>query len=77
LRIPDRPGIAARLFGELASQALNVDLIIQSIHEGNTNDIAFTMVKANLNRAEAVAEAIAPALRSEPHRHHPGRGDGR
>jgi len=66
LRIPDRPGIAARLFGELASQALNVDLIIQSIHEGNTNDIAFTMVRTNLNRAEAVAAAIAPALRSEP-----------
>ncbi|MBW4463119.1 MAG: aspartate kinase [Nodosilinea sp. WJT8-NPBG4] len=66
LRIPDRPGIAARLFGELATQALNVDLIIQSIHEGNTNDIAFTMVRANLNRAEAVAEAIAPALRSNP-----------
>ncbi|MBD1874089.1 aspartate kinase [Nodosilinea sp. FACHB-131] len=66
LRIPDRPGIAARLFGELATQSLNVDLIIQSIHEGNTNDIAFTMVRANLNRAEAVAEAIAPALRSNP-----------
>lgn len=66
LRIPDRPGIAARLFGELASQALNVDLIIQSIHEGNTNDIAFTLVRANLARAEAVAAAIAPALRSEP-----------
>jgi len=66
LRIPDRPGIAARLFGELAGQNLNVDLIIQSIHEGNTNDIAFTMVRANLARAEAVAEAIAPAMRSEP-----------
>ncbi|MEO1068849.1 MAG: aspartate kinase, partial [Cyanobacteria bacterium J06638_6] len=66
LRIPDRPGIAARLFGELASQALNVDLIIQSIHESNTNDIAFTMVKGNLSRAEAVATAIAPALRNNP-----------
>ena len=66
LRIPDRPGIAARLFGELAGQDLNVDLIIQSIHEGNTNDIAFTMVRGNLTRAEAVAAAIAPALRSEP-----------
>lgn len=66
LRIPDRPGIAARLFGELANQEINVDLIIQSIHEGNTNDIAFTMVRSNINRAEAVAEAIAPALRSNP-----------
>ncbi|MGB6017015.1 MAG: ACT domain-containing protein, partial [Nodosilinea sp.] len=37
-----------------------------SIHEGNTHDIAFTMVKATLARAEAVAEAIGPALRSNP-----------
>jgi aspartate kinase len=64
LRVPDRPGIAARLFGEIASQDLDVDLIIQSIHEGNTNDIAFTVTKNSLNRAEAVASAIAPALRN-------------
>jgi len=62
LRVPDRPGVAARLFGEIASQALNVDLIIQSIHEGNTNDIAFTVIHQSLRRAEAVASAIIPAL---------------
>jgi len=62
LRVPDRPGVAARLFGEIASQQLDVDLIIQSIHEGNTNDIAFTVTKDSLNRAEAVASAILPAL---------------
>jgi len=65
LRVPDRPGVAARLFGEIACQDLDVDLIIQSIHESNTNDIAFTVIKGILNRAEAVAEAIAPALRSQ------------
>ena len=62
LRVPDRPGVAARLFGEIASQDLNVDLIIQSIHEGNTNDIAFTVTKDSLNQAEAVSNAIIPAL---------------
>lgn len=62
LRIPDRPGVAARLFGEISTQDLDVDLIIQSIHEGNTNDIAFTVTKNSLNRAEAVAAAIVPAL---------------
>ncbi len=66
LRVPDRPGVAARLFGEIARQNVDVDLIIQSIHEGNSNDIAFTVVKGVLNKAEAVAEAIAPALRSHP-----------
>jgi len=64
LRVPDRPGIAARLFGEIARQDLDVDLIIQSIHEGNTNDIAFTVTTPILKRAEAVAAAIAPVLRS-------------
>ncbi|MBW4465776.1 MAG: aspartate kinase [Pegethrix bostrychoides GSE-TBD4-15B] len=64
LRVPDRPGIAARLFGEIASQDLDVDLIIQSIHEGNSNDIAFTVTQNSLSRAEAVAAAIAPALRN-------------
>ncbi|MGB3693162.1 MAG: aspartate kinase, partial [Spirulinaceae cyanobacterium] len=65
LRVPDRPGIAAQLFGEISQQNVDVDLIIQSIHEGNSNDIAFTVVNAVLNQAEAVSEAIAPALRSQ------------
>lgn len=66
LRVPDRPGVAARLFGEIARQDLDVDLIIQSIHEGNSNDIAFTVSKNAINRAEAVAAAIAPVLRTHP-----------
>ncbi|XGW00450.1 MAG: aspartate kinase [Leptolyngbya sp. BL-A-14] len=65
LRVPDRPGVAARLFGEIAAQSLNVDLIIQSIHESNTNDIAFTVTKPSLNQAEAVASAILPALSTD------------
>jgi aspartate kinase len=62
LRIPDRPGIAASLFGGIAQQQLNVDLIIQSIHEGNTNDIAFTVAQQCFNQAIAVADAILPTL---------------
>lgn len=62
LRVPDKPGVAAQLFGEIARQKVDVDLIIQSIHDGNTNDIAFTVMAPILNQAEAVASAIAPAL---------------
>ncbi|MEH2332134.1 aspartate kinase [Nostoc sp.] len=65
LRVPDKPGIAARLFGEISRQKVDVDLIIQSVHEGNSNDIAFTVTTPVLRRAEAVATAIAPALRSQ------------
>jgi aspartate kinase len=65
LRVPDRPGVAAKMFGEIGRQKLNVDLIIQSIHEGNSNDIAFTVNKHSLNQAEAVTAAIAPTLRHQ------------
>lgn len=66
LRVPDFPGVAASLFGEISNQKIDVDLIIQSIHEGNTNDIAFTVVNRLLPAASAVAEAIAPSLRTNP-----------
>ncbi|MFP4133381.1 MAG: aspartate kinase [Halothece sp.] len=66
LRVPDSPGVAGKLFGEIAGQAVDVDLIIQSIHEGNTNDIAFTVEREVIKTAEAVASAIAPALAQSP-----------
>jgi aspartate kinase len=62
LRVPDRPGVASRLFGDIANNQLDVDLIIQSIHEGNSNDISFTVTKDSLSRAESVSSAILPAL---------------
>jgi aspartate kinase len=63
LRAEDRPGIAAGLFGELSKQHVDVDLIIQSIHDGSTNDIAFTVDRASLNQAEAVCIALGPMLK--------------
>ncbi|MFM2433198.1 MAG: hypothetical protein RLZZ511_4412 [Cyanobacteriota bacterium] len=62
LRVPDQPGVAAKLFNEISQHSLDVDLIIQSVHEGNNNDIAFTVETGSLKQAEAVAQAILPAL---------------
>ncbi|WP_310422224.1 aspartate kinase [Chamaesiphon sp. VAR_48_metabat_135_sub] len=62
LQVPDRAGIAGQLFGTVATENVDVDLIVQSIHEGNTNDIAFTVNKQMTKRAQAVAEAISPVL---------------
>jgi aspartate kinase len=68
LRVPDRAGIAGQLFGAVATERVDVDLIVQSINAGNTNDIAFTVNKQAIGRAQAVAEAVAPVLhdRSTP-----------
>ncbi|MDJ1182899.1 aspartate kinase [Roseofilum casamattae] len=62
LRVPDRPGVAAQLFECIGSQDLDVDLIVQSIHEGNSNDIAFTVAANYLQRAASISEAALPAL---------------
>lgn len=62
LRVPDRAGIAGQLFSAMATENVDIDLIVQSINEGNTNDIAFTVNKQMHKRAQAVAEAVAPIL---------------
>ncbi|MBD2103647.1 aspartate kinase [Leptolyngbya sp. FACHB-261] len=68
LHVPDRPGIAAHFFGELARTGLDVDLIIQSIQEDESgeppghNDIAFTVRTGLLAEAEAVARRVGQEL---------------
>ncbi|NEP55264.1 MAG: ACT domain-containing protein, partial [Moorea sp. SIO3C2] len=62
LQVPDRPGIAAQLFGQVADADINVDLVIQSINEGNFNDIAFTVDEAMLPQAQKLAESLQPSL---------------
>ncbi len=61
LRVADRPGIAAGLFTAMAEQSVIVDLIVQSIHEGNLNDIAFTVEQDSADQAKAVAVAFSPS----------------
>ncbi len=69
LHVPDCPGVAARLFGGIADQNIDVDLIIQSIHAGNTNDIAFTVRPDSLNQALVIASELLPTLSAnqQPH----------
>jgi aspartate kinase len=57
LRVADRPGVAASIFGPLADHAINVDMIVQNVSEdGRATDLTFTVAKADLERALAVLE---------------------
>ena len=60
--IPDQPGIAARLFEALSAAAINVDLIIQATHQGNSNDITFTVAEADLEPARNVSRTVLDSL---------------
>jgi aspartate kinase len=57
-RVPDRPGIAATIFGELAAQSVNVDMIVQNLAADGTTDMTFTVGKADLPRARAALDGI-------------------
>ncbi len=58
--IQDRPGNAAKLFNLLAEEDLSVDMIIQSYarNNNNTNDIAFTISKSDIDKFNAVKDKI-------------------
>jgi aspartate kinase len=60
--VPDRPGIAARLFRGLADRSVNVDMIEQNISTRGTNDISFTVPNDDLPVALEVASALAPDI---------------
>ena len=66
LKVPDRPGIAAKLFGALAEEKINVDMIVQSIHSAGTQaDMAFTVDRPDMKKAIEVTGKVAKELWAE------------
>ncbi len=57
--VPDRPGIAAAIFGPLAKAGISVDTIVQNASINNITDLTFTVAKDQLAEAMQVAEPIA------------------
>ena len=52
VQVPDRPGVAAAIFGPLAEANINVDMIVQNVSvDGSATDMTFTVPKADLARA--------------------------
>lgn len=49
--VPDRPGLAFKVFSKLSAKNINVDIILQSVGRNGTKDISFTIAQANLKAA--------------------------
>lgn len=58
-KVPDKPGIAHRLFGAIADANIRVDMIIQNVSEGGSTDITFTVMKTDLHKATNIVREIA------------------
>jgi aspartate kinase len=59
--VPDRPGVAARIFKALADAAINIDMIVQNVSHGSgkpTTDLSFTLDKPDLLKAQKVIDGL-------------------
>lgn len=60
--LPDTPGIAAKIFNNLAKNSVNVDMIVQNVSHRKITDISFTVSKSELAKTMKVAKDMAKAI---------------
>src|SRR2546428_680455 len=65
LRVPDRPGIAAQVFGSVGAKNIVVDMIVQNISRDGFTDISFTVPRGDIARARTVLDEVAHAVGAE------------
>jgi len=61
-KVPDRPGISAALFEQLAESNVNVDMIVQNTSTDGNTDISFTVPKADMKVAQGIVESVAKEI---------------
>jgi aspartate kinase len=57
--VPDKPGIAARIFGPVAEAQINVDMIIQNMSQAALTDLSFTVPRGDLKKAVPIIQGVA------------------
>jgi aspartate kinase len=62
LSVPDRPGIAAGVFGPLADAGISVDTIVQNTSVDGTTDLTFTVARSDLEKAARIIEPITRSI---------------
>jgi aspartate kinase len=65
LRVPDRPGLAAQIFGPIAAAHIVVDMIIQNASEDGTTDLTFTVSKPDHKKAVSIVEKTLTAVKAK------------
>ncbi len=61
-RVPDQPGVAAKIFTPIADANIQVDMIIQNFRSGGETDVTFTVPRANFNQALEISKKTADAI---------------
>ena len=64
--VPDRPGIAAKVFRALADAGVNIDMIVQNVSQDGAATISFTLPKTDVPIATPILDALSTRARREP-----------
>ncbi len=64
-KVPDKPGMASRIFTALSDANIVVDVIVQNVSRGSFTDITFTTAKADAKKAYKIMELIAKEVGAE------------
>lgn len=64
-KVPDQPGIAAKIFSPIAEAGILVDMIIQNTRSGGQTDLTFTVPKANFKEALEIEKKVAAKIGAE------------
>jgi aspartate kinase len=62
--VPDKPGIAAQILGEIGKANINVDIIVQNVGADGTTDFTFTVHRGEYQKAMGVLKQVAQALKA-------------
>ncbi len=63
--VPDRPGVAAKIFSPLAEAGISVDVIIQNVSQHGVTDVSFTVGAGDVVQAEQIVSRVAGAIKAE------------
>jgi aspartate kinase len=64
-KVPDQPGIAAKIFTPIAEAGINVDMIIQNTRQGGQTDLTFTVPKDDFKQAMEIGRNVAKEISAE------------
>jgi aspartate kinase len=64
-KVPDQPGIAAKIFSPISKAGILVDMIIQNTRAGGLTDLTFTVTKTDFNRAIEISKKVAEEIGAE------------
>ena len=59
MRVPDKPGIAAKILSPLSEANISVDMIVQNVSEAGLTDFTFTVTKADFKKALVITKETA------------------